>query len=57
MKTLADRNAREQWETVFNKHYIQPVLGTLEQKIGLAMDMILRDDDQGRCNVTASSPG
>ena len=46
-KTLAARNAREQWETVFNKHYIQPVLGSLEQKVGLAMNIILADDDQG----------
>ena len=49
MKTLAARNAREQWETVFNKHYIQPVLGSLEQKVGLAMQTILSDDDQGKC--------
>ena len=47
VKTLAARNAREQWETVFNKHYIQPVLGSLEQKVGQAMNMILGDDDQG----------
>ena len=46
-KTLAARNAREQWETVFNKHYVQPVLGSLEQKVGLAMQTILSDDDQG----------
>ncbi len=46
-KTLAARNAREQWETIFNKHYIQPVLGSLEQKVGLAMQTILSDDDQG----------
>ena len=48
-KTLAARNAREQWETVFNKHYVQPVLGSLEQKVGLAMQTILSDDDQGEC--------
>ena len=49
--TLAARNAREQWETIFNKHYIQPVLGSLEQKVGLAIHMILGDDDQGWCNL------
>ena len=46
-KTLAARNAREQWETVFNKHYVQPVLGSLEQKVRLAMHTILTDDEQG----------
>ena len=46
-KSLAARNAREQWETVFNKHYVQPVLGSLEQKVGKAMGAILADDDQG----------
>ena len=46
-KSLADRNLRKQWETVFNKHYIQPVLGSLEQKVGEAMGAILADDDQG----------
>ena len=49
VKTLADRNARAQWETDFNKHYIQRVLGSLEQKVGLAMHTILSDDDQGKC--------
>jgi hypothetical protein len=47
VKTLAARNAREQWETVFNKHYVQPVLGSLEREVGLAMNTILADDDQG----------
>ena len=46
VKTLAARNTREQWETVFNKHYVQPVLGNLEQKVGLAMQTILSDNDQ-----------
>ena len=47
IKTLHDKNSREQWETIFNKHYIQPVLGSLEQKVGTTMQMILEDDDQG----------
>lgn len=45
--TLVARNAREQWETIFNRHYIQPVVESLEQKVSLAMQTILEDDDQG----------
>ena len=46
-KTLATRNGRSQWEAVFNKHFIQPVLGSLEEKVGLAIEKILSDNDQG----------
>ena len=46
-KSLGARNAREQWENVFNKHYIQAVLVSLETKVGLAMQTILADDDEG----------
>ena len=47
VKTLGARNAREQWENIFNKCYIQAVLGSLEPKVGLAMQTILDDDDEG----------
>ena len=50
-KMLGARNAREQWEAIFNKHYIQPVLASLEQKVGIAMQQILDDDDQGKVYV------
>ena len=47
VKTLAARNARQEWERVFNDHYVQPILENLEKSIGDAMHKILNDDNQG----------
>ena len=54
VKTLGARDAREQWENIFNKCYIQAVLGSLEPKVGLAMQTILDDDDEGIHSAWAS---
>ena len=48
MNTLNAKNAREEWEKQFNVLYIQPVLADLNNKVNEAMDLIAKDDEQGK---------
>ena len=47
---LDEKKDRDQWERIFNTHYIQPVLKGLDPKINEAMDLIAEDDEQGTLN-------
>ena len=54
VNSLNSKKAREHWEKEFNAHYIQPVLGKLDDKLNAALDVIARDDKQSKiscCNV------
>lgn len=47
VNSLRAKNAREHWEKEFSAHYIQPVLGDLNSKVGKAMDLVVKDNKQG----------
>ncbi len=47
MNSLNSKNARQHWEKEFNARYIQPVLGDLDARLNVAMDLIAKDDKQG----------
>ena len=49
VSSLTDKESRKQWETIFNDHYIQPVLSTLDNNLAFAMDLIATDDQQSNC--------
>ncbi len=50
--SLSSKEARQQWEREFDVHYIQPVLGNLEQRVSEAIDLISNDDKQGTYALT-----
>ena len=47
MSSLEAKEARKEWEKIFNQHYIQPVLSTLDQNLAIAMDRVANDEQQG----------
>jgi hypothetical protein len=47
VNTLATKEARQTWETIFTQHYIQPVLTNLDEQLATAMDLVAKDDQQG----------
>ena len=47
VSSLEAKEARKEWERIFNQHYIQPVLSNLDQNLARAMDLIANDDQQG----------
>ena len=42
-----DKQARKEWERIFNEHYIHPVLSSLDDNLTIAMDRVANDDKQG----------
>lgn len=42
-----DKQARKEWERIFNEHYIHPVLSSLDDNLTIAMDRVANDDNQG----------
>ena len=44
---LTDKQARKDWEKIFNEHYIRPVLTSLDGNLAKAMDRVANDDSQG----------
>ena len=44
---LKTKQHRSNWEDVFNRLYIQPVLTGLEQNISKALESVFNDDQQG----------
>ena len=44
---LEAKEARKEWERLFNQHYIQPVLFTLDKSLAAAMDFVANDEKQG----------
>ena len=47
VSSLDTKEARKEWESVFNQHYIQPVLSTLDENLTIAMDFVANDKEQG----------
>ena len=47
VSSLEAKEARKEWERIFNQHYIQPVLSNLDQNLARAMDLVANDDQQG----------
>ena len=47
MSSLDAKEARKEWERIFNQHYIQPVLSTLDENLAIAMDHVANDEQQG----------
>lgn len=47
VNSLKDKKARNSWEKEFNMHYIQPILGNLDDKVNNAMELIVNDTEQG----------
>ena len=46
-KSLSTKEGRREWETIFDTHYIQPVLENLDQRLTDALAVIANDDKQG----------
>lgn len=42
---LGDKAARKEWETTFDKTYIQPVTRNLDQNIKASLNAILKDSE------------
>ena len=47
VSSLGDKEARKEWERIFNEHYIHPVLSTLDENLHIAMDHVANDEQQG----------
>ena len=47
-KTLHSKDARQEWERLFNVSYIERVLENLEKKMRKAMDLVAKDNKQGK---------
>ena len=47
VSSLETKEDRKEWERVFNHHYIQPVLSTLDQSLTKAIDHVAKDEKQG----------
>ena len=47
-KKLHSKDARQEWERLFNISYVEPVLVNLEKKMMNAMDLVAKDNKQGR---------
>ena len=47
VSSLETKEARKEWERIFNQHYIQPVLSTLDQNLAIAVDRVANDEQQG----------
>ena len=47
MSSLETKENRKEWERVFNWHYIQPVLSTLDLSLAIAIDRVAKDEKQG----------
>ncbi len=47
VSSLEAKEARKEWERIFNQHYIQPVLSILDQNLAIAMDRVANDEQQG----------
>lgn len=45
--SLETKENRKEWERLFNHHYIQPVLSTLDQSLTKAIDRVAKDEKQG----------
>lgn len=49
IKTLSSKQARQEWEYLFNVSYIEPVLKNLDERMTVAMNLVARDYRQGEC--------
>ena len=47
--SLETKATRQNWETIFNQYYIQPVLSTLTESLPNAIELVLNDEQQGKC--------
>ena len=47
MSSLQAKQNRNEWEELFNQHYIEPVLSTLDDSLAEAMDRVANDEKQG----------
>ena len=47
VSSLGDKEARKEWERIFNEHYVHPVLSTLDDSLAIAMDRVVNDERQG----------
>ena len=54
MSSLEAKETRKEWERIFNQHYIQPVLSTLDQNLAIAMDRVANDEQQGYSLILCS---
>ena len=48
VSSLQAKKDRKEWEKLFNQHYIQPVLSTLDENLAEAMDRVADDEKQGK---------
>ena len=46
VNSLETEENRKEWERLFNHHYIQPVLSTLDQSLTKAIDRVAKDEKQ-----------
>ena len=47
MSALGTKETRKEWERIFNQHYIQPVLSTLDENLTIAMGFVANDKEEG----------
>ena len=47
VSSLETKENRKQWERIFDQHYIQFVLSTLDKSLAQAIDRVAKDDKQG----------
>jgi hypothetical protein len=57
MSSLETKENRKEWERSFSRHYIQPVLSTLDQSLGKAIDRVAKDEKQGTMPSSCLSSG
>jgi hypothetical protein len=57
MSSLETKENRKEWERLFSHQYIQPVLSTLDQSLGKAIDRVAKDEKQGTMPSSCLSSG
>lgn len=48
---LRSKQDRQEWETSFNQHYLQPVVSNLQQEVSHAMNSAINDTAEGTYNL------
>lgn len=44
---LKEKGHRKEWEEMFDKHYILPILNSLDQEMEKALNLFTKDDQIG----------
>ena len=47
VSSLETKENRKEWERIFDQHYIQFVLSTLDESLAQAIDHVAKDENQG----------